>query len=101
MLFFISATLPPLLGSQLDVSKVMTCEYTEEPAVFGRQANQLRCERLITPAMQKAVKFVDRKSPYDEADSKISPSIDSVRSNVGLESVAMESFLTPSGKLQQ
>ena len=116
MFFSISATLPPVLGSQLHVSKIKICECIEnEPAVLGRLSDQLHRERLITPAVQKAVKFVDGKSPYDKADSMISPAIERVRSdpekngpalvraltNVGLGSVVMEFFQTPYGKLQQ
>ena len=56
----------------------MICEYTEEPAVVGRQA-----------------------SLYDEADSTSSSSIDSLQNYVGLVSMAMDAFFTPSGKLQQ
>ena len=116
MPFFVSATLPPVLGSQLDVIKVKICEsIANEPAVLGRLADQLRCEELITPAIQKAVKFVDGRSPYDKADAMIVPAIEHVRNdpgrnapalvraltNVGLGSVTTVSSLTASGKLQQ
>ena len=107
-------TVPPVAGSQLDVIKTQICEaVANEPAVLGRLADQLRCEDLITPSVQKAVKCVDGKYPYDKADAMISPAIEHVQNDpegkapalvkamtsVGLGSLTTISCLREAGKL--
>ena len=109
----ILATVAPVVSSQLDAIKTKVCEsVVNEPAVIGHLDDQLHCQGLITSAVQKAVKFVDGKSPYDKADAVISPAIEHVRSdpgrsapahvrvldNVGLGSVITVFSLTASGK---
>ena len=99
----------------MDIIKSQICvSIANEPAVLSRLADQLRCQELITPAAQSAVKFVDGRSPYDKADVMISPAIERVRNdpgknapalvsaltNVGLGSVTTLSCLTSAGELQ-
>ena len=96
----IMAAHPPVAGVQLhvDIIKAKICEsVANESAVLGQLADQLRCEGLITPAVQKAVKSIDGKNPYDKASDMISPAIEHVRSDPGRNAPALIRALTSVG----
>ena len=89
---------PPVAGAQLDVMKAKICEcVSNEPAVLGQLADYLRGEDLITPAVQKAVKYMDGKNPYDKAGDMISPAIERVRGDPGRNAPALVRALTSVG----
>ena len=109
----VSSTPPEVDRSQLSAIKVKICKAVAcQPAVIHHLCDELDCSGLLPLGVQQAVKYTDGRSPYEKADTMISPVIERIHSdprrfapaltralrNVGLGYVTTEASLLAAGE---